>query len=363
MTNEVSDNERRERERVLVLPFECLKTFPAGINEVRLWWDKYLKVERVGKRIDLSGLERDGSLPEPATLQSIDHPNVVRVLAVARIPSYAPPLDVVELVTPYFKRGSITDALLRDERFKLTDAVAIGQKMLLGLSELHDVKRILHRDVKSGNVLLTEDSSLAKVADLGIAARLDPSGRAPIAQNPTLYAPPEFRTGELTVASDLYGAGLVITELIAGPFPYANYSIASNIDRLGRGLPAVQATHVELPMYAHRTLRRVITKSIDHDPSRRYPDARAFASALAKAPVIDWEQVDEGRWEAPFRHHPDRRVRVTATRTRDGSYEFAARTRSRLTWRKAGVAARVPTLTSPEARRIFDNATELASKR
>ncbi|MEV4772625.1 protein kinase domain-containing protein [Micromonospora humida] len=358
-----SDVGRRERERVLVLPFECLKTFPDGINEVRLWWDKYLKVERVGKRIDLSGLERDGSLPEPATLQAIDHPNVVKILAVAKLSEYRPPLDVVELITPFFKRGSITDALLRGENFKLCEAVAVGQKMLLGLSELHDVKRILHRDVKSGNVLLSEDSSLAKVADLGIAAKLDEKGMAPIAQNPTLYAPPEFHTGALTVRSDIYGAGLVVTELIAGAFPYVDYTFNSNIERLDKGLPAIRESDLGLPDYVHRTLRRVVGKAIDRDPSKRYADARSFASALAKAPVVDWEEVDEGRWEAPFRHHPEKRIKVTAAKKRDGAYEMTIRTRSRLTWRKVGSPARVPSPVAPEARRIFDSATELASKR
>ena len=359
----VSESERRERERILILPFECLKTFPDGINEVRLWWDKYLQVERVGKRIDLSGLEQDGSLPEPATLQAIDHPNVVQVLTAARVPDYKPPLDVVELVTPYFKRGSITDALLRGERFKLTEAVAIGQKILFGLSELHDVKRILHRDMKSGNVLLSEDSSLAKVADLGIAAQLDSSGKAPIAYNPTLYAPPEFNTGVLTTASDIYGVGLIVTELIAGAFPYDDYTMAGNIERLERGLPAIRDNDLGLPIYVHRTLRRVVAKSVEREPSKRYSNARAFAAALAKAPVIDWEQTDDAKWEAPFRHHPSKRIKITATRKRDNSYEFVARTRTQLTWRKSGQSLTVPSLKSPEVRRIFESATELASKR
>ncbi|WP_203837426.1 protein kinase domain-containing protein [Winogradskya humida] len=346
-----------------MLPFECLKTFPEGINEVRLWWDKYLKVERVGKRMDLSGIERDGSLPEPATLQSINHPNIVNILAVAKIPSYPPPLDVVEIVTPYFKRGSITDALLRGERFKVSEAVAIGQKMLLGLSELHDVKRILHRDVKSGNVLLTEDHSLAKVADLGIAAELNENGFAPNAQNPTLYAPPEFNTGSLTVRSDIYGAGLIVTELVAGVFPYDDYTFSSNIDRLAEGKAAIRDSDLGLPVYVHRTLRRIISKSIEHDPAKRYPDARSFASALAKAPVIDWAETDEGIWEAPFRHHPRKRIKISSLKKRDGTYELTTRKLTALAWRKVGSPARVPSPTAPEARRIFDSATELASKR
>lgn len=188
----------------LFLEFECIQSLPEGLNEVHVWWDPILQTKRVGKTIDISGMEADGSLPEPATLQAISHNNVVPVVAAALRPEYRPPLKVVELVTPYYPRGSITDAFLRGETFAISNAVATVQRALLGLAELHEVVGILHRDVKSGNILLSGDSHVAKLADLGLAARPDASGTTSIANNPTLYSPPEFRSGQLTVASDLF---------------------------------------------------------------------------------------------------------------------------------------------------------------
>ena len=137
---------RRLNEQRLRLDFECLQSIRGGINEVRLWWDDLLGCERVGKRIDLSNL--DHVLPEPSTLQMIDHRNVVPVVAAAYVDGFPAAFRVVELITPYFPRGSVTDALLRGEKFLPSQAVAIVQAALRGLSELHEVYGIAHRDIK-----------------------------------------------------------------------------------------------------------------------------------------------------------------------------------------------------------------------
>ncbi|MCV7048388.1 protein kinase [Mycobacterium frederiksbergense] len=192
---------------LLRLDYECLRSIPGGLNEVRLWWDDQLGCHRVGKRYDTACV--DDVLPEPATLQMIDHPNVVGVVAAGVIEDkklYPPPMRVIELITPYFPRGSITDALLRGERFTCTRAVQIVQAILRGLATLHDVHEIAHRDLKSGNVLLTDDSdpAVAKICDLGLAGLFDDSGTVPALNNPTLYSPPEFKSGApLSQAADL----------------------------------------------------------------------------------------------------------------------------------------------------------------
>jgi len=80
------EHSARERERRLTLDFECLHSIAAGVNEVRVWRDKYLECERVGKRVDLSLL--DGALPEPATLQSISHENIVPIVSAAKLPAF-----------------------------------------------------------------------------------------------------------------------------------------------------------------------------------------------------------------------------------------------------------------------------------
>lgn len=363
MTGEVSTD--RQNIRKLELEFECLKSIPEGMSEVHLYWDPYLRVERVGKAFDISGLEADDSLPEPATLQAINHSNVVRVITAARLPDYPPPMEVVELITPYYPRGSITDALLRGERFAPTEAIRIAKSSLLGLAELHDVYRILHRDVKGGNVLLTDDHHAAVVADLGLASKLDENGLAITANNPTPYSPPEFFSGTLSVASDIYSMGLVLRELIAGHYPYSDYPRHLIISRLENGLTAIPLNDVTYPPYVPSTLRRVIAKACDSNPGRRYTSARAMIEALAKVVVLDWKQMGDSRWEAPFLHHPRSLVSVECKKKRDKTYRATVRTRKRgwTTWRRLGAESVIPDLSSGALVGIFDKATAAASTR
>lgn len=125
----------------LTFDFECLRSIPEGINEVRVWRSELLGCDLVGKRMDISFLE-DDVLPEARTLMSIDHRNVVPIRTAAIVSGYPSPMRVIEIITPYYPRGSITDALLRGEHFRCREAVAIVQATLRGLAELHEVHGI-----------------------------------------------------------------------------------------------------------------------------------------------------------------------------------------------------------------------------
>lgn len=353
----------REEEHVLSLPFECLQSIPEGINEVRVWHDPILNCRRVGKRIELSQIEGDDALPEAATLQLIRHNNVVPVLAAAEVGGYPPPLRVVEIITPYFERGSITDALLRGELFTASEAVAVTQAALRGLAQLHEVHGIAHRDMKSGNVLLCPDHR-AKVADLGLAGRFDAMGAVIALNNPTLYSPPEFATTRrLTRASDIYGLGLIMRELLGGRFPYADYSTSVVIQRLTAGRSPLTSSDRALPVWVSRSMRRVYMKATNSNPSQRFQTAQQMDEALSRVTAIDWEVVDDYRWEAPFLHR-ERRIAVSARRmTRLGLYRLSMSTQAGRGWRRTGPDVDVPDLVGSSARNFFDHASTIASVR
>lgn len=348
------------RGRLLQLDFECLHSLPEGINEVRVWWSDLLGREQVGKRMDISAMDAD-TLPEAATLMSIRHRNVVPINTAAVVSGFPSPMRVVEIVTPYYPRGSVTDALLQGERFTCSEAVAVTQAALRGLSELHEVHGILHRDVKSGNVLLTDDGSTARIADLGLAAKLDQHGTASSAPNPTIYTPPEwFDEGRLRRQSDIYGVGLVLRELVGGPFPYEKYTTTLVTDRLAKQLCPLLTADMTLPVWTPRDLRRIIRKAHARDWRQRYASAAEMDAALARAQIADWAEVKQGKWQAPRRHHPGQAVQVETRMLRDGRIRMSL-LQLRKSWRRIGQDVDVATLDSVDARAVFDKATAIAA--
>lgn len=92
------------------------------------------------------------------------------------------------------------------------------KQLLLGLKHCHE-NGVLHRDIKTSNLLLSKDGVL-KIADFGLATSFDPARTQPMtSQVITLwYRPPELLLGATFygVAVDLWSAGCILGELLMG---------------------------------------------------------------------------------------------------------------------------------------------------
>jgi serine/threonine protein kinase len=323
--------------RALELPYERIRTVYAGDSEVRLYRNELTQELQIGKRFDILGIEGSAAVQEGSLLRRIMHPNVTPVYDVARVKGYPAPMQVVEVIMPYYERGSLYDAFLRGERFTVGDAVRLSIEALHGLAELHEVHGILHRDVKTPNVLLRDDGRLV-LGDLGVAAPLASDGTAEALPNARLYSPPEsFVSRRVGRAADLYQLGIVLHELASGPLPYDDpaYDISAVAARLDQGRSVVLPRHLRPAPWVPRRLRAVIHKSTSRDPGTRYPNAKAMVDALAAVPLVDWlvraDQPDYKRWEGATPQRPGRRFAVEAR------YLSAKRGRTRTGWCLSGL--------------------------
>ncbi|WP_327668925.1 MULTISPECIES: protein kinase domain-containing protein [unclassified Streptomyces] len=349
-----------ERERALTLDYECLHTMPGGLREVRVWWDPVLENWLVGKRIDLSEVQDGADLIEPRVMEMIDHPNVVPVRSVATVAGFSAPMRVVEVLMPFYERGSISDAFESGKSFSPTQALRIIQAALQGLMEMHERYGILHRDVKSPNLFLTGDPRIVKVGDLGLAGAMDDAGRAPCVKAFHLYSPPELLKGDgLTRSSDLYSLGVVLRELLAGRFAYEKYTTSDVVDSLVAGRSPLQQQDLALPVWVCRALRKTIQKATDPDPLRRFQDAREMSAQIANIRLADWQQVEPRVWEAPYLRNPATRIRVTAQPVRTG-FTLITQRRQTTSWRRQGADITVASLDQPQALAVFETANSLA---
>jgi eukaryotic-like serine/threonine-protein kinase len=217
----VSEPEQAEHRRylgTLTLPYENLRTIHAGGSEVRKYRNELTDQLLVGKRVGTIGLESTFVVREATLLQQIRHDNLVPVFDVVRVTGLEipPPMQVLEIIMPFYERGSVCDAFSRGVRFTLVEARDLALAALRGLSELHD-RRILHRDVKTPNLLLADDTTRVKLGDLGVAVPMDEDGTADVlAHSPQLWTAPEtYTVGRIDCRADLYSMGIVFHEVLS----------------------------------------------------------------------------------------------------------------------------------------------------
>ncbi|KAI9117225.1 hypothetical protein K1719_011391 [Acacia pycnantha] len=158
---------------------------------------------------------------EVEILAKIDHRNLVKLLG------YIDKGNERLLITEYVANGSLREHLdgLRGNILDFNQRLEIAIDVAHGLTYLHTYaeKQIIHRDVKSSNILLTE-SMRAKVADFGFAkvgpTNSDQTHISTKVKGTVGYLDPEYmKTFQLTAKSDVYSFGILLLEIVSGRRP------------------------------------------------------------------------------------------------------------------------------------------------
>ncbi|MBX3465203.1 MAG: serine/threonine protein kinase [Planctomycetes bacterium] len=152
-------------------------------------------------------------------------------------------------------------------------------------------RRLLHRDVKPGNILVAGDGTLA-LTDFGLAKALDQASLHLTSKGGgflgTLhYASPEQAMGgELTPASDLYALGVTIFEAVTGDLPVQGKTTEALLQAILHGTPRRLREVLPKPP---RDLDAVLEKLLAREPRDRYQDGEQLARDLQR--IADGEPV------------------------------------------------------------------------
>lgn len=151
---------------------------------------------------------------EVAMVHKLDHPNIVKVKGWC----YKTNQEYL-VVYDFMENGSLADHLFSSGNKPLSWEVRykIAYDMAVALRYLHHEcsRCVLHRDIKSDNILLDGDKN-AKLGDFGFAKVLDSTQSSKVPFTAGYLAPECFHTGEFTRASDVYSYGVVLLEIVTG---------------------------------------------------------------------------------------------------------------------------------------------------
>lgn len=191
-------------------------------------------------------------------------------------------LKVFFLALEFFDGTVLENALAEAPGFRLEPKRAIGLlvQALGAMSVMHGLG-IVHRDLKPDNLMLVKNKvgvETVKVLDLGIARAHDVESKTQtgaIIGTPH-YMSPEQCDGRTKVdhRTDLYAAGVILFECLAGFKPYERNSLPELLSVISCAEPT------ELPADVDPGLKAVVLKAIAKKPEERFQSAREFREAL-----------------------------------------------------------------------------------
>jgi serine/threonine-protein kinase len=209
----------------------------------------------------------------------LDHANIVRNISRGQDSASGRHYLVLE----YVDGPSAHELLNRFGRLSVGDAVHIVLDIARGLEHAHS-RNIVHRDIKPDNILITR-SGVAKLADLGLAKRIDEASHLTAAKQgfgTPYYMPYEQAMNAKSVdgRSDIYALGATLYHLLTGevPFPGANH--IEVVEKKGIGFFTSAS---ELVPAIPRVLDRILEKMLAREPRNRYQTASELIVDLERS--------------------------------------------------------------------------------
>src|SRR5216683_2736036 len=226
---------------------------------------KVLPPELTAREANLKRFEREARLAS-----SLDHPNICTIFDLDEV-------EGVHFIAMQYVEGRNVRQLVGGHPLALKSALLIGIQVTDALAAAHS-RGIIHRDIKSGNVMITP-SGQVKILDFGLAKLLDDSEETPktalhrtdltevgVPYGTATYAAPEQARGDrVDKRADIFSTGVLLYEMLTGTWPF-------------RGKTTIDVRH-----------------AVMHDAARQIADVRPGAIPPRLQQIVDRAMAKEPR--------------------------------------------------------------------
>ena len=237
------------------------------IQENRIVAVKILKTEFAGSDEFLRRFRN-----ESKAIALLSHPNIVKIYDVGFTEK------VQFIVMEYVDGITLTDYIEQQGVLKWRDAVHFTVQVLRALQHAHD-RGIVHRDVKSSNIMLLRDGTI-KVMDFGIA-RFNRENNKTMSEKTigsVHYISPEQARGDITdERSDIYSVGVALYEMLTGRKPFdGDTPVAIAL----KHMQSAPQKPTEINSTIPEGLEQIVLRAMQKEPNARYQTAGEMITDL-----------------------------------------------------------------------------------
>ncbi|HEY4282557.1 MAG TPA: protein kinase [Chthoniobacterales bacterium] len=180
-----------------------------------------------------------------------------------------------------FVQGDRLDEWIACERMPIEKAATLVAKLARAVQHAHE-RKVLHCDIKPGNVLIDADGQ-PWLTDFGLArltgADHDVTQTAEMAGTPSYMSPEQVESKPTTAATDVYGLGTVLYQLLTGQPPFAGTTSYETTRAVLESQPRPPRT---FDSKVDRHLETICLKCLEKEPERRFDSAAALADDLER---------------------------------------------------------------------------------
>jgi serine/threonine protein kinase len=201
----------------------------------------------------------------------LQHPNIVTIYELGEVEgTHYIAMELVEGL----ELGQAMDPV---DRYSVEQKIRMMVDVCRALDFAHKMG-IVHRDVKPANIRVRHDG-VVKILDFGIArvGESDLTQTGMVLGTPSYISPELLQGAKVDHRADMWAVGVILYEILSGRRPFEASTIASLIHKIiNEPLPPLDAGALGLP----EPLVAVVTRALERDPARRFPDLEAMSQAL-----------------------------------------------------------------------------------
>jgi len=220
------------------------------------------------------GVAAERFFKEAEAVGRLDHANIVTIYDAGQAH------DLAYITMDYVPGESLDAWTGKSELLPVWEVLEIAAQVADALSYAHS-RKVVHRDIKPGNIIYDRDKGVAKITDFGVARILDTSRTrtGTVLGSPSYMSPEQVAGNKTDGRSDLFSLGTTLYQLLSGSLPFSGDSVAAMMYQIAnQKTPAMRKLRPGLPV----CVNRLVLKALQKDPAKRFASGEVMAAAIRK---------------------------------------------------------------------------------